>query len=385
MNKNLLTCIVAGVLVAGSVGCIRMDVTRPREIMSVTLYKDISVFSNETLDLAAPRIYVDAGQYVLGNFYYIDKRGSYIIDAKTGAVLHVKGDRIDRVYSNETFRNATIQDVDDKGNVYLSYTTLRNITNTVTNITATQAAPAVPAPSTNDSDPTAEVEASNAIATMLKPVIRERVYTYVETRYTTSLERFPLTGRKKTQSLKYNYDFNAIERAFSRKSGELVVITRVTNLTVLQFMTNGELSTNRQFPELETMITNEENGTSIDSVMLVNNDMLALLVTAYAKGRPEKKVYTYDLASDRLTEQYKSPVLVRDIPVGITDHGILITMNYQKPDHYTITRNNIFGKDSERKVLVIDKKHPLQHLSIYGDALYALSIENDVLRFFEIR
>ncbi len=380
--------LIAAVSICLSIAaCIRMDAVRPHEIARIDLEKDIGVYSNEAPDVSIPRIYRADDTYAVGPVFLLTHRGAYCIDAKNERIILAKGDRISRTFMNRFPAGAQLKFVDDRGNAYFSSVASRSVTNTVTNVTKN------PPPATND-DPNAEItdeSETNQTAqmkAMVRSAYRTEVYLRVENRTASALTRVLLTDKARdvAQPERIPYDFPPIERVFIRRGEELVVAARDQAYEIFHFNADGTLTNRYSLQSLETIRTNAENGSSIDDVMLFNNGLIGILVTAYTKGRPDKKIYTLNLETGGvLKEAYKNPAIAKDAPVGLTTRGMIITMNYLRQNEFVLSRYNIFGNDRERKVLIVDRVKALQQVDIYGENVYALGVNGKYLSFYELR
>ncbi|TXJ60102.1 hypothetical protein EPJ74_07790 [Brachyspira aalborgi] len=350
-------------------------ITPAKVIAELELNKDITVYSNDIVDLDSPKVYNVNGQYYFGDFYYINNNIVYALDLLNSRIIIAESDNIKYIpleYKN--LEKSKISLIDNNQNIYITGHETRYIGNVVvSNITM----------SLPSESPTAEGD----------EVSHRGTYTIIvtNTNYTkvgfVSLNKISPEGKilYSVDSIIEN-EYESLEKLFSLNDDKFAVLKRDKNrIPIINIydintgkMENEYLLSSIEYADTNTMSYRE----IIDCVYIFEKQLIAILTMNIVNGKhKEDTIYTTEINNFNLKESYKIPSRDNSLAVGISSSGRVTYTGINNGMYFFIRTNPFLSQNYSKEYMGVDGLNKLRGINIFNDSIYGFLIENDKIKF----
>lgn len=350
-------------------------ITPAKVIAELELNKDITVYSNDIVDLDSPKVYNVNGQYYFGDFYYINNNIVYALDLSNSRIIIAESDNIKYIpleYKN--LEKSKISLIDNNQNIYITGHETRYIGNVVvSNITM----------SLPSESPTAEGD----------EVSHRGTYTIIvtNTNYTkvgfVSLNKISSEGKilYSVDSIIEN-EYESLEKLFSLNEDKFAVLKRDKNrIPIINIydintgkMENEYLLSSIEYADTNTMSYRE----IIDCVYIFEKQLIAILTMNIVNGKhKEDTIYTTEINNFNLKESYKIPSRDNSLAVGISSSGRVTYTGINNGMYFFIRTNPFLSQNYSKEYMGVDGLNKLRGINIFNDSIYGFLIENDKIKF----
>lgn len=350
-------------------------ITPAKVIAELELNKDITVYSNDIVDLDSPKVYNVNGQYYFGDFYYINNNIVYALDLSNSRIIIAESDNIKYIpleYKN--LEKSKISLIDNNQNIYITGHETRYIGNVVvSNITM----------SLPSESPTAEGD----------EVSHRGTYTIIvtNTNYTkvgfVSLNKISPEGKilYSVDSIIEN-EYESLEKLFSLNDDKFAVLKRDKNrIPIINIydintgkMENEYLLSSIEYADTNTMSYRE----IIDCVYIFEKQLIAILTMNIVNGKhKEDTIYTTEINNFNLKESYKIPSRDNSLAVGISSSGRVTYTGINNGMYFFIRTNPFLSQNYSKEYMGVDGLNKLRGINIFNDSIYGFLIENDKIKF----
>lgn len=350
-------------------------ITPAKVIAEFELNKDITVYSNDIVDLDSPKVYNVNGQYYFGDFYYINNNIVYALDLSNSRIIIAESDNIKYIpleYKN--LEKSKISLIDNNQNIYITGHETRYIGNVVvSNITM----------SLPSESPTAEGD----------EVSHRGTYTIIvtNTNYTkvgfVSLNKISPEGKilYSVDSIIEN-EYESLEKLFSLNDDKFAVLKRDKNrIPIINIydintgkMENEYLLSSIEYADTNTMSYRE----IIDCVYIFEKQLIAILTMNIVNGKhKEDIIYTTEINNFNLKESYKIPSRDNSLAVGISSSGRVTYTGINNGMYFFIRTNPFLSQNYSKEYMGVDGLNKLRGINIFNDSIYGFLIENDKIKF----
>lgn len=350
-------------------------ITPAKVIAELELNKDITVYSNDIVDLDSPKVYNVNGQYYFGDFYYINNNIVYALDLSNSRIIIAESDNIKYIpleYKN--LEKSKISLIDNNQNIYITGHETRYIGNVVvSNITM----------SLPSESPTAEGD----------EVSHRGTYTIIvtNTNYTkvgfVSLNKISPEGKilYSVDSIIEN-EYESLEKLFSLNDDKFAVLKRDKNrIPIINIydintgkMENEYLLSSIEYADTNTMSYRE----IIDCVYIFEKQLIAILTMNIVNGKhKEDIIYTTEINNFNLKESYKIPSRDNSLAVGISSSGRVTYTGINNGMYFFIRTNPFLSQNYSKEYMGVDGLNKLRGINIFNDSIYGFLIENDKIKF----
>lgn len=350
-------------------------ITPAKVIAELELNKDITVYSNDIVDLDSPKVYNVNGQYYFGDFYYINNNIVYALDLSNSRIIIAESDNIKYIpleYKN--LEKSKISLIDNNQNIYITGHETRYIGNVVvSNITM----------SLPSESPTAEGD----------EVSHRGTYTIIvtNTNYTkvgfVSLNKISPEGKilYSVDSIIEN-EYESLEKLFSLNEDKFAVLKRDKNrIPIINIydintgkMENEYLLSSIEYADTNTMSYRE----IIDCVYIFEKQLIAILTMNIVNGKhKEDTIYTTEINNFNLKESYKIPSRDNSLAVGISSSGRVTYTGINNGMYFFIRTNPFLSQNYSKEYMGVDGLNKLRGINIFNDSIYGFLIENDKIKF----
>mgnify|MGYP004482794711 FL=1 len=350
-------------------------ITPAKVIAELELNKDITVYSNDIVDLDSPKVYNVNGQYYFGDFYYINNNIVYALDLSNSRIIIAESDNIKYIpleYKN--LEKSKISLIDNNQNIYITGHEIRYIGNVVvSNITM----------SLPSESPTAEGD----------EVSHRGTYTIIvtNTNYTkvgfVSLNKISPEGKilYSVDSIIEN-EYESLEKLFSLNDDKFAVLKRDKNrIPIINIydintgkMENEYLLSSIEYADTNTMSYRE----IIDCVYIFEKQLIAILTMNIVNGKhKEDTIYTTEINNFNLKESYKIPSRDNSLAVGISSSGRVTYTGINNGMYFFIRTNPFLSQNYSKEYMGVDGLNKLRGINIFNDSIYGFLIENDKIKF----
>ena len=363
----ILFCIIA---------CLpKPPITPAKVIAELELNKDITVYSNDIVDLDSPKVYNVNGEYYFGDFYYINDNIVYALDLSNSKMIIAEGNDI-RNFNLEynSLEKSKISLIDDNQNIYITGYDSRFIDNIiVSNITIT-----LPSES-----PTVEGDDNPHTGTY--------TITVTNTNYTkvgfVSLNKISPEGK-----ILYNIDsiieneYESLIKLFSLTNDKFAVLKRDRNkipIINIYDMNTGKMENEYLLSTIEYADTNTMSYREIiDCVYVADKEVIAILTMNIENGKHKDDViYTTEINNFNLAEGYRIPSRDNSLAVGISSSGRVTYTGIENGMYFFIRTNPFLSQNYSKEYMGTDGLNKLRGINIFNDLIYGFSVENDKIRF----
>lgn len=353
----------------------KLPITPAKVIAELELNKDITVYSNDIVDLDSPKVYNVNGQYYFGDFYYINNNIVYALDLSNSRIIIAESDNIKHIpleYKN--LEKSKISLIDNNQNIYITGHETRYIGNVVvSNITM----------SLPSESPTAEGD----------EVSHRGTYTIIvtNTNYTkvgfVSLNKISPEGKilYSVDSIIEN-EYESLEKLFSLNEDKFAVLKRDKNrIPIINIydintgkMENEYLLSSIEYADTNTMSYRE----IIDCVYIFEKQLIAILTMNIVNGKhKEDTIYTTEINNFNLKESYKIPSRDNSLAVGISSSGRVTYTGINNGMYFFIRTNPFLSQNYSKEYMGVDGLNKLRGINIFNDSIYGFLIENDKIKF----
>lgn len=350
-------------------------ITPAKVIAELQLNKDITVYSNDIVDLDSPKVYNVNGQYYFGDFYHINNNIVYALDLSNSRIIIAESDNIKYIpleYKN--LEKSKISLIDNNQNIYITGHETRYIGNVVvSNITM----------SLPSESPTAEGD----------EVSHRGTYTIIvtNTNYTkvgfVSLNKISPEGKilYSVDSIIEN-EYESLEKLFSLNDDKFAVLKRDKNrIPIINIydintgkMENEYLLSSIEYADTNTMSYRE----IIDCVYIFEKQLIAILTMNIVNGKhKEDTIYTTEINNFNLKESYKIPSRDNSLAVGISSSGRVTYTGINNGMYFFIRTNPFLSQNYSKEYMGVDGLNKLRGINIFNDSIYGFLIENDKIKF----
>ena len=350
-------------------------ITPAKVIAELELNKDITVYSNDIVDLDSPKVYNVNGQYYFGDFYYINNNIVYALDLSNSRIIIAESDNIKYIpleYKN--LEKSKISLIDNNQNIYITGHETRYIGNVVvSNITM----------SLPSESPTAEGD----------EVSHRGTYTIIvtNTNYTkvgfVSLNKISPEG-----NVLYNIDsiveneYESLIKLFSLTNDKFAVLKRDKNkipIIDIYDMNTGKMENEYLLSTIEYVDTNTMSYREIiDCVYVEGKEVIAILTMNIENGKHKDDViYTTGINNFNLIEGYRIPSRNNSLAVGISSSGRVTYTGIENGMYFFIRTNPFLSQNYSKEYMGTDGLNKLRGINIFNDSIYGFLIENDKIKF----
>lgn len=373
---TILLIILSLVIFSCIISCLpKPPITPAKVIAELELNKDITVYSNDIVDLDSPKVYNVNGQYYFGDFYYINDNIVYALDLSNSKMIIAEGSDIRNFnleYNN--LEKSKISLIDDNQNIYITGHDLRLIDNiVVSNITMT-----LPSES-----PTVEGDDNPHTGTYTIQVTNTN-YTKVGF---VSLNKISPEGK-----ILYNIDsiieneYESLIKLFSLTNDKFAVLKRDRNkipIINIYDMNTGKMENEYLLSAIEYADTNTMSYREIiDCVYIVDKEVIAILTMNIENGKHKDDViYTTEINNFNLIEGYRIPSRDNSLAVGISSSGRVTYTGIENGMYFFIRTNPFLSQNYSKEYMGTDGLNKLRGINIFNDSIYGFSVENDKIKF----
>lgn len=373
---NILLIILSLIIFSCIISCLpKPPITPAKVIAELELNKDITVYSNDIVDLDSPKVYNVNGQYYFGDFYYINDNIVYALDLLNSKMIIAEGSDIRNFnleYNN--LEKSKISLIDDNQNIYITGHDLRLIDNiVVSNITMT-----LPSES-----PTVEGDDNPHTGTYTIQVTNTN-YTKVGF---VSLNKISPEGK-----ILYNIDsiieneYESLIKLFSLTNDKFAVLKRDRNkipIINIYDMNTGKMENEYLLSAIEYADTNTMSYREIiDCVYIVDKEVIAILTMNIENGKHKDDViYTTEINNFNLIEGYRIPSRDNSLAVGISSSGRVTYTGIENGMYFFIRTNPFLSQNYSKEYMGTDGLNKLRGINIFNDSIYGFSVENDKIKF----
>ena len=350
-------------------------ITPAKVIAELELNKDITVYSNDIVDLDSPKVYNVNGQYYFGDFYYINNNIVYALDLSNSRIIIAESDNIKYIpleYKN--LEKSKISLIDNNQNIYITGHETRYIGNVVvSNITM----------SLPSESPTAEGD----------EVSHRGTYTIIvtNTNYTkvgfVSLNKISPEGKilYSVDSIIEN-EYESLEKLFSLNDDKFAVLKRDKNripIINIYDINTGKMEKEYLLSSIEYADTNTMSYREIiDCVYIFEKQLIAILTMNIVNGKhKEDTIYTTEINNFNLKESYKIPSRDNSLAVGISSSGRVTYTGINNGMYFFIRTNPFLSQNYSKEYMGVDGLNKLRGINIFNDSIYGFLIENDKIKF----
>lgn len=350
-------------------------ITPAKVIAELQLNKDITVYSNDIVDLDSPKVYNVNGQYYFGDFYYINNNIVYALDLSNSRIIIAESDNIKYIpleYKN--LEKSKISLIDNNQNIYITGHETRYIGNVVvSNITM----------SLPSESPTAEGDEASHRGTYTI-IVTNTNYTKVGF---VSLNKISPEGKilYSVDSIIEN-EYESLEKLFSLNDDKFAVLKRDKNrIPIINIydintgkMENEYLLSSIEYADTNTMSYRE----IIDCVYIFEKQLIAILTMNIVNGKhKEDTIYTTEINNFNLKESYKIPSRDNSLAVGISSSGRVTYTGINNGMYFFIRTNPFLSQNYSKEYMGVDGLNKLRGINIFNDSIYGFLIENDKIKF----
>lgn len=350
-------------------------ITPAKVIAELELNKDITVYSNDIVDLDSPKVYNVNGQYYFGDFYYINNNIVYALDLSNSRIIIAESDNIKYIpleYKN--LEKSKISLIDNNQNIYITGHETRYIGNVVvSNITM----------SLPSESPTAEGDEASHRGTYTI-IVTNTNYTKVGF---VSLNKISPEGKilYSVDSIIEN-EYESLEKLFSLNDDKFAVLKRDKNrIPIINIydintgkMENEYLLSSIEYADTNTMSYRE----IIDCVYIFEKQLIAILTMNIVNGKhKEDTIYTTEINNFNLKEAYKIPSRDNSLAVGISSSGRVTYTGINNGMYFFIRTNPFLSQNYSKEYMGVDGLNKLRGINIFNDSIYGFLIENDKIKF----
>ena len=373
---TILLIILSLIIFSCIISCLpKPPITPAKVIAELELNKDITVYSNDIVDLDSPKVYNVNGQYYFGDFYYINDNIVYAIDLSNSKMIIAEGSDIRNFnleYNN--LEKSKISLIDDNQNIYITGHDLRLIDNiVVSNITMT-----LPSES-----PTVEGDDNPHTGTYTIQVTNTN-YTKVGF---VSLNKISPEGK-----ILYNIDsiieneYESLIKLFSLTNDKFAVLKRDRNkipIINIYDMNTGKMENEYLLSDIEYADTNTMSYREIiDCVYVEDKEVIAILTMNIENGKHKDDViYTTEINNFNLIEGYRIPSRDNSLAVGISSSGRVTYTGIENGMYFFIRTNPFLSQNYSKEYMGTDGLNKLRGINIFNDSIYGFSVENDKIKF----
>ena len=373
---TILLIILSLIIFSCIISCLpKPPITPAKVIAELELNKDITVYSNDIVDLDSPKVYNVNGQYYFGDFYYINDNIVYALDLSNSKMIIAEGSDIRNFnleYNN--LEKSKISLIDDNQNIYITGHDLRLIDNiVVSNITMT-----LPSES-----PTVEGDDNPHTGTYTIQVTNTN-YTKVGF---VSLNKISPEGK-----ILYNIDsiieneYESLIKLFSLTNDKFAVLKRDRNkipIINIYDMNTGKMENEYLLSAIEYADTNTMSYREIiDCVYVEDKEVIAILTMNIENGKHKDDViYTTEINNFNLVEGYRIPSRDNSLAVGISSSGRVTYTGIENGMYFFIRTNPFLSQNYSKEYMGTDGLNKLRGINIFNDSIYGFSVENDKIKF----
>lgn len=373
---TILLIILSLIIFSCIISCLpKPPITPAKIIAELELNKDITVYSNDIVDLDSPKVYNVNGQYYFGDFYYINDNIVYALDLSNSKMIIAEGSDIRNFnleYNN--LEKSKISLIDDNQNIYITGHDLRLIDNiVVSNITMT-----LPSES-----PTVEGDDNPHTGTYTIQVTNTN-YTKVGF---VSLNKISPEGK-----ILYNIDsiieneYESLIKLFSLTNDKFAVLKRDRNkipIINIYDMNTGKMENEYLLSAIEYADTNTMSYREIiDCVYVEDKEVIAILTMNIENGKHKDDViYTTEINNFNLIEGYRIPSRDNSLAVGISSSGRVTYTGIENGMYFFIRTNPFLSQNYSKEYMGTDGLNKLRGINIFNDSIYGFSVENDKIKF----
>ena len=373
---TILLVVLLLIIFSCIISCLpKPPITPAKIIAELELNKDITVYSNDIVDLDSPKVYNVNGEYYFGDFYYIEGNIVYALDLSNSKMIIAEGSNV-RNFNLEykNLEKSKISLIDDNQNIYLTGHDLRLVDNIViTNITMT-----LPSES-----PTVEGDDNPHTGTYTIQVTNTN-YTKVGF---VSLNKISPEGK-----ILYNIDsiieneYESLIKLFSLTNDKFAVLKRDRNkIPIINIydmntgiMENEYLLSTIEYADTNTMSYRE----IIDCVYVEGKDVIAILTMNIENGKHKDDViYTTGINNFNLIEGYRIPSRDNSLAVGISSSGRVTYTGIENGMYFFIRTNPFLSQNYSKEYMGTDGLNKLRGINIFNDSIYGFSVESDKIKF----
>ena len=373
---TILLIVLLLIIFSCIISCLpKPPITPAKIIAELELNKDITVYSNDIVDLDSPKVYNVNGEYYFGDFYYIEGNIVYALDLSNSRMIIAEGSNVrDFALEYKNLEKSKISLIDDNQNIYLTGHDLRLVDNIViTNITMT-----LPSES-----PTVEGDDNPHTGTYTIQVTNTN-YTKVGF---VSLNKISPEGK-----ILYNIDsiieneYESLIKLFSLTNDKFAVLKRDRNkIPIINIydmntgkMENEYLLSTIEFADTNTMSYRE----IIDCVYVEGKDVIAILTMNIENGKHKDDViYTTEINNFNLIEGYRIPSRDNSLAVGISSSGRVTYTGIENGMYFFIRTNPFLSQNYSKEYMGTDGLNKLRGINIFNDSIYGFSVESDRIKF----
>ena len=350
-------------------------ITPAKVIAELELNKDITVYSNDIVDLDSPKVYNVNGQYYFGDFYYINNNIVYALDLSNSRIIIAESDNIKYIpleYKN--LEKSKISLIDNNQNIYITGHETRYIGNVVvSNITM----------SLPSESPTAEGDEASHRGTYTI-IVTNTNYTKVGF---VSLNKISPEG-----NVLYNIDsiveneYESLIKLFSLTNDKFAVLKRDKNkipIIDIYDMNTGKMENEYLLSTIEYVDTNTMSYREIiDCVYVEGKEVIAILTMNIENGKHKDDViYTTGINNFNLIEGYRIPSRNNSLAVGISSSGRVTYTGIENGMYFFIRTNPFLSQNYSKEYMGTDGLNKLRGINIFNDSIYGFLIENDKIKF----
>ncbi|WP_432633156.1 hypothetical protein [Brachyspira sp.] len=373
---TILLIILSLIIFSCIISCLpKPPITPAKVIAELELNKDITVYSNDIVDLDSPKVYNVNGQYYFGDFYYINNNIVYALDLSNSKMIIAEGSDVRNFnleYNN--LEKSKISLIDDNQNIYITGHDLRLIDNiVVSNITMT-----LPSES-----PTVEGDDNPHTGTYTIQVTNTN-YTKVGF---VSLNKISPEGK-----ILYNIDsiieneYESLIKLFSLTNDKFAVLKRDRNkipIINIYDMNTGKMENEYLLSSIEYADTNTMSYREIiDCVYVEDKEVIAILTMNIENGKHKDDViYTTEINNFNLIEGYRIPSRDNSLAVGISSSGRVTYTGIENGMYFFIRTNPFLSQNYSKEYMGTDGLNKLRGINIFNDSIYGFSVENDKIKF----
>lgn len=373
---TILLIVLLLIIFSCIISCLpKPPITPAKIIAELELNKDITVYSNDIVDLDSPKVYNVNGEYYFGDFYYIEGNIVYALDLSNSRMIIAEGSNV-RNFALEykNLEKSKISLIDDNQNIYLTGHDLRLIDNIViTNITMT-----LPSES-----PTVEGDDNPHTGTYTIQVTNTN-YTKVGF---VSLNKISPEGK-----ILYNIDsiieneYESLIKLFSLTNDKFAVLKRDRNkipIINIYDMNTGKMENEYLLSTIEYADTNAMSYREIiDCVYVEGKDVIAILTMNIENGKhKEDVIYTTEINNFNLIEGYRIPSRDNSLAVGISSSGRVTYTGIENGMYFFIRTNPFLSQNYSKEYMGTDGLNKLRGINIFNDSIYGFSVESDKIKF----
>ena len=373
---TILLIVLLLIIFSCIISCLpKPPITPAKIIAELELNKDITVYSNDIVDLDSPKVYNVNGEYYFGDFYYIEGNIVYALDLSNSRMIIAEGSNVrDFALEYKNLEKSKISLIDDNQNIYLTGHDLRLVDNIViTNITMT-----LPSES-----PTVEGDDNPHTGTYTIQVTNTN-YTKVGF---VSLNKISPEGK-----ILYNIDsiieneYESLIKLFSLTNDKFAVLKRDRNkIPIIDIydmntgiMENEYLLSTIEYADTNTMSYRE----IIDCVYVEGKDVIAILTMNIENGKHKDDViYTTGINNFNLIEGYRIPSRDNSLAVGISSSGRVTYTGIENGMYFFIRTNPFLSQNYSKEYMGTDGLNKLRGINIFNDSIYGFSVESDRIKF----